>query len=283
MFQLNASSSSSDAEDDDAPLPFPAALPRSDFLARDFHAPSYLSSLPHRHQTLEDLRADLRDRSSAISAELLDLVNSNYTAFLSLGNDLRGGDNEVEDVKVAMLGFRRAIDEIKVRVRSRGMEVKGLSEELGVVRKEVEIGRLLLEIDQRLSALETRLALRNDSSTIRDRPWVGDDSEDDEADEDGEDHIDGLLASSPRKLATLSREYMHIERLATFVGREKPLIAKMDPRMQQCRNTILLDLSNALKEARRAGPKAHPRTVKFLRIYSGLGCEADAIDALKSK
>lgn len=84
--------SSSTSDDGDAPLPFPTALPRSDFLAADFQPAEYLSSLPQRHQTLEDLRAELRERSSAISAELLELVNNNYTAFLSLGDDLRGGD-----------------------------------------------------------------------------------------------------------------------------------------------------------------------------------------------
>lgn len=86
-----ASSSSSDSDNDDAPLPFPVALPRADFLAKDFRPAEYLSALPHRHQTLEDLRAELRERSAAISAELLELVNGNYTAFLSLGNELKGG------------------------------------------------------------------------------------------------------------------------------------------------------------------------------------------------
>jgi hypothetical protein len=103
-----SSSSSSAADDDDVPLPFPSALPRDDFLKPDFDPVAYLSALlPDRHQTLEDLRGELRDRSGAISAELLELVNGNYTAFLSLGGELKGGEDRVEDVKVALLAFRR--------------------------------------------------------------------------------------------------------------------------------------------------------------------------------
>ncbi|TVY76555.1 hypothetical protein Focb16_v006520 [Fusarium oxysporum f. sp. cubense] len=117
-FTLSGSDTSS--VDEDAPLPFPEALPRADFLAQDFQPAAYLSALPHRHQTLEDLRSDLRDRSAAISSELLELVNSNYTAFLSLGSELRGGDDKVEDVKVSLLGFRRAVEEVKTKLLRRG-------------------------------------------------------------------------------------------------------------------------------------------------------------------
>ncbi|CRK35996.1 hypothetical protein BN1708_016494, partial [Verticillium longisporum] len=129
------------------------------FLAADFDPASYLSNLPHRHQTLDDLKSDLRERSAAISAELLELVNSNYTAFLSLGDELRGGDDKVEDVKVAMLGFRRQIEEIKSRVRTRKDEAASLTGELGDVRKEIETGRRMLELDDRVSALEEKLAV----------------------------------------------------------------------------------------------------------------------------
>ena len=80
-------------------LPYPLALPRSDFLSPTFSARTYLSSLTNRHQTLEDLRSDLRERSQLLSKELLDLVNENYESFLGLGEGLRGGKEKVEDVR----------------------------------------------------------------------------------------------------------------------------------------------------------------------------------------
>ncbi|WYZ38187.1 hypothetical protein EsH8_III_000101 [Colletotrichum jinshuiense] len=282
-FHLPSSSSSSAGDDDDAPLPFPAALPRSDFLAPDFHPANYLSALPHRHQTLDDLKAELRDRSAAISAELLELVNGNYTAFLSLGNELRGGDERVENVRVAMLGFRRAVEEIKVRVRSRGEEVQGLSDELREVRRGIEAGRKMLELDERVSALEERLALASmpgkcSGQDEEDDDW-GTDSEDEDEEED---EVGGLVGSSPTKLAGFAQDYCIIEALADAIGREVQFVVKTEARLTRCRNTILLDLGTAIKEARKAGPKGQARVVKYLGLYGLLDAQAEAIRALKS-
>ncbi len=99
-FYFSGDSASISSADDQDNLPYPEALPRSDFLAPEFDAATYLSTLSGRHQTLEDLRSDLRERSQALSKELLDLVNTNYEQFLSLGSDLRGGEEKVEDVRV---------------------------------------------------------------------------------------------------------------------------------------------------------------------------------------
>ncbi|KAF6828971.1 hypothetical protein CPLU01_08201 [Colletotrichum plurivorum] len=287
-FHLPSSSSSSSAGggngsddyDDGAPLPFPAALPRSDFLAPDFHPAHYLSALPHRHQTLDDLRAELRDRSAAISAELLELVNANYTAFLSLGTELRGGDERVENVRVAMLGFRRAVEEVKARVRARGEEARGLSGELGDVRRDIEAGRKMLELDERVAALEERLALASlPGKGVPDEEddWDADDSEESEDDEE-----EGLVASSPAKLAGFAQDFCIIEALADAIGRDVPFVVKTEARMTRCRNTILLDLGTAMKEARKAGKKGQQRVVKYLGLYGLLDAQAEAIKALKS-
>ncbi|KAH0440667.1 hypothetical protein CcaCcLH18_02337 [Colletotrichum camelliae] len=266
-------------DDDDAPLPFPAALPRSDFLAKDFHPANYLSALPHRHQTLDDLKAELRDRSAAISAELLELVNANYTAFLSLGNELRGGDERVENVRVAMLGFRRAVDEIKARVRARGEEVGGLSGELREVRRGIEAGRKMLELDERVTALEERLALASLPGKKEDEEWDEDESEESDEEEEG-GH--GLVGSSPAKLAGFAQDYCIIEALADAIGRDVQFVIKTEARMTRCRNTILLDLGTAMKEARKAGKRGQPRVVKYLGLYGLLDAQAEAIKALKS-
>ncbi|KAK1637904.1 oligomeric golgi complex component, COG2-domain-containing protein [Colletotrichum phormii] len=285
-----ASGTGSGYEDDDAPLPFPAALPRSDFLAPNFHPANYLSALPHRHQTLDDLKAELRDRSAAISAELLELVNGNYTAFLSLGNELRGGDERVENVRVAMLGFRRAVEEIKGKVRTRGEEVQGLSGELREVRRGIEVGRKMLELDERVSSLEERLALASLPGKRKtgdggeeeedDDDWDADDSE--ESDEEEDDDVGGLVGSSPAKLAGFAQDFCIVEALADAVGRDAQFVVKAEARMVRCRNTILLDLGTAMKEARKAGKKGQARTVKYLGLYGLLDAQAEAIRTLKS-
>ncbi|EKJ76863.1 hypothetical protein NXS19_009701 [Fusarium pseudograminearum] len=268
QFTLSSSDSSSSV-DDDAPLPFPEALPRADFLAKDFQPAAYLSALPHRHQTLEDLRSDLRDRSAAISSELLELVNSNYTAFLSLGSELRGGDDKVENAKVSLLGFRRAVEEVKTKVTERREETNTLNGELRGVRSAIEKGRKMMELSERLASLEERLSL--------DSLPAGEDWDEDSEDE-GEDDNYG---SSTAKLLTSAQECSRITKLLESMDPDTPYVIKMEERLARCRNTLLLDLGNALKEAKKAGVKGQDRVLKCLAIYRVLDAQSEAVKALR--
>ncbi|KAI0439730.1 oligomeric golgi complex component, COG2-domain-containing protein [Xylaria telfairii] len=273
-FELPSSASTSAAsegsDDDDTPLPFPTALPRSDFLAPSFSAASYLSSLPHRHQTLEDLRSDLRERSAAIGAELLELVNANYASFLGLGDELQGGEDRVEDVRVGLLGFRRAVEDVRGRVRDRGAEVAALTGELSAVRGEIEVGRKMLELDDRIAALEGRLAIGSAADS--------DESEDDDDEDDDEDGV----GSSAAKLTQLAGDYVAMDELADEIGWDIPLVRRMEERMIRCRNTLLLDLNAALKEARKAGVPGRTKLLRLMGVYAMLDAQAEAVKALKS-
>ncbi|KAL6807109.1 COG complex component, COG2 domain-containing protein [Trichoderma sp. SZMC 28013] len=272
------SSDSSDAEDD-VPLPFPAALPRTDFLATEFQPAEYLSALPHRHQTLEDLRSDLRERTATISTELLELVNSNYTAFLSLGSELRGGDEKVEDVKVSLLGFRRAVEEVKEKVSERRRDAESLTNELRDVRSDIEQGRAMLEISERLSTLEETLAL--DSLPKREAAEWDDDSEDDEELE--AEAVEGLIGSPPSQLLASARECSQVGILIGKLDEKNAFVAKLRARLMKCRNTLLLDLNNALKEARAAGVKGQGRVLGYLGVYRVLDAQGDAVKALRGR
>lgn len=326
-FQLPSSSSSSSppsprqtfpsgsddgGSDDDAPLPFPTALSRRDFLAPDFNAAEYLSSLfpdaaastpsadvhvdeqgrtgagagglgmgmsslvGTRHQTLEDLRAELRERSGGISAELLELVNANYTSFLGLGDELHGGEERVEDVRVGLLGFRRQVEEVRGRVRGRRDEVARAGAELRGVRGQVAVGRRMLELDERLDVLLGRLE------------EAGDDDEDGDSDDEdtdgGEDGGEGsFTGSSPALLMELATEYRRIERLADAIGRDLPYVKKMEERITRCRNTLLVDLGTSMKEARKAKEKGRDRVLRLLAVYRLLGAHGEGIKILKEK
>lgn len=290
-FQLPSSSSSSSADHDparppngdndddddfdpDAPLPFPTALSRRDFLAPDFNAATYLSSLfpsgssdgtdgagaHHRHQTLEDLRAELRERSSAISAELLELVNANYAAFLGLGDGLRGGGERAEDVRVALLGFRRQVEDVQARVRGRREDVQRSGAELRAVRGEVEAGRRMLELDERCGVLLGKLEGGGDQE-----------------EEDDDDSVD----DEEYRLGEMAREYNAIVRLANALGRDLPYVRKMEEKITRCRNTLLLDLGASLKEARKAGEQE--KTLRLLGVYRLLGAYSEGVKTLKEK
>jgi hypothetical protein len=230
------------------------------------------------------LRSDLRERSAAISSELLELVNSNYTAFLSLGNDLRGGDDKVEDVKVALLGFRRAVEEVKEKVTQRKEQTAALNGELKDVRAYIETGRELLELSDRLSTLEERLALDSlpSAASKQNQMWDSDiESSEDEVDEDGHSHAVGLVASSPAKLTISAHQCRYIMDMVETLDQNHPFVVKAEERLNRCRNTLLLDLGNALKEARAAGPKGKGRILRYLGVYRIIDAQNEAVKSLR--
>jgi hypothetical protein len=274
--------SESHSDDDEDNLPYPKALPRSDFLSKDFDAPTYLSTLADRHQTLEDLRTDLRERSHALSQELLDLVNTNYEQFLSLGSDLKGGEEKVEGVRVGLLGFKRGVEDVRAKVRERKDEVETLLLEKKGVGKDIAFGRKLLELDARLEDLEDRLmvsSLGRGANGVEEDTW--NDSEDEEDDED-ELTADGVIGgTSTRKLRQLVLDYQHIDYLLQSIGTEHPFVIAQDSRITRVRNTIMLDLNAATKQAAAMGEDGKTPLVKMLNIYREFGAGAEAVKLLR--
>jgi conserved oligomeric Golgi complex subunit 2 len=270
------------SSDDEDNLPYPEALPRSDFLSKDFEAPTYLSTLADRHQTLEDLRTDLRERSQALSQELLDLVNTNYEQFLSLGSDLKGGDEKVEDVRVGLLGFKRGVEDVRTKVRERKHDVETLLVEKKGIGKDIALGRKLLELEARLEDLEDRLmvsSLGRGPNGVDEDAWS--ESEDDDDDDDGLT-ADGVIGgTSTRKLRQLVLDYRHVDCLLDSIGREHPFVIAQDSRITRVRNTILLDLNSATKQAAALGEDGKARLVKMLSLYREFGAGGEAVKLLR--
>jgi hypothetical protein len=275
----SASVSSSDDEDN---LPYPQALPRTDFLVPNFDPSAYLSTLSDRHQTLEDLRSDLRERSQALSKELLDLVNTNYEQFLSLGSDLRGGEEKVEDVRVGLLGFKRGVEDVRTKIKERGIQVQGLLDEKTNIGKQISTGRKLLEIDARLEELEEKLMMasagRNAIGSSEDA-WS---ESDDDNDEEGLVEETGATGTSLKKLRQLVQDYRHTDQVIASVGSHHPFIIAQEPRLMRIRNTLLLDLSTALKQARGAGGSSSSRLLGLMGIYREMGEATEAVKVLKT-
>lgn len=275
-FYFGDDSASVSSADDEDNLPYPEALPRSDFLAPSFNASEYLSTLADRHQTLEDLRTDLRERSQALSKELLDLVNTNYEQFLSLGSDLRGGEEKVEDVRVGLLGLKRGFEEVRGKIQARGQEVEGLLGEKTRVNKDISSARMMLELDARLEELEENLMMGSVDRQTRDNVWS--DSEDDE-DDDAEIATGG---TSTQKLQRLVRDYGQVIQIAQAVGHSNAFITAQEPRLGRVRNVLLLDLNTAFKEANGSDDSSRAHLVKVLGIYREMGEAAEAVKVLKS-
>lgn len=280
--QFGGSDTSSDLEDDN--LPYPTPLPRSSFLTPDFSPVTYLSTLHNRHQTLEDLRSELRSRSQELSKELLDLLNANYQDFLSLGVSLRGGEEKVEEVKVGLLGFKKELENVKEVVSKREREVRDLLAERRALRKQIWLGRNLLELDGRLEDIEARLMVgtktRNGDGDEDDWDISETDDEDSEEDIQGNDGA-GTRFMSMNRLQKLVRDYLYIKRLGSAVASDHPYVRAQKPRISQVHDTLLLDLNVALKQAMSSGPLGKDRLIKMMGLYRDMDEANEAIRILR--
>ncbi|KAF2728234.1 hypothetical protein EJ04DRAFT_477685 [Polyplosphaeria fusca] len=269
-FYFDSGDASSD--DDVDTLPYPAPLQRSDFLAPHFEPSEYLSSLRNRHQTLEDLRSELRARSQLLSKELLDLVNANYTDFLSLGQSLKSGDERIEEVRVGLLGFRKEVESLRAKVVEREGEVAKCVDQRVEVRRKIAVGRALVDYDERLKLLEERLMVATGGKHAVDD---SDESEDDEDDEE-----EGGYSLGIARLRKHVLQYRLILQIEKEIG-EHPFLAAQAPRIMKVRNTMLLDLSTELQQAKAAGEPGKGRVVKILGLYADMDANAEAVKVIK--
>ncbi|KAH0545283.1 hypothetical protein FGG08_000582 [Glutinoglossum americanum] len=285
--------SSSDDDDEEDDLPYPRPLPRSSFLTPTFTPTAFLSTHAHnRHQTLEDLRSELRQRSQDLAAELVQLVNADYHDYLSLGDSLRGGGEKVEEVTVGVLAFRGGVEEVREKVRGRRAEVEGLLAERRRVRKEIWVGRGLVEVDRRLGELEEKLLLGSLPPGAQTDALADDNGETSDSDSLTSSSTDTDTSSpspstSPTRLHNLTTAYLSITRLLTRLDIPAHPFATttIAPRLLRVKNTLLLDLASALKEAsgRRKGKAAESegRLVRILGVYRELGEGGEAVRVLR--
>ena len=94
-----------DDDDDDQPLDSQHALPSYKPLSHDdpylsadaFDVELFLQS--RSYTSLPDLRTELRDYLATLKEELVQLINDDYEAFISLSTDLRGEGTRLERLK----------------------------------------------------------------------------------------------------------------------------------------------------------------------------------------
>ncbi|GES65699.1 oligomeric golgi complex component, COG2-domain-containing protein [Aspergillus terreus] len=285
--------SASDLDDDTTGLPFPEPLSRASFLSPDFDPAKYLSSLTNRHQSLEDLRQELRELDQSLSRELLDLVNENYQDFLSLGVALQGGEEKVEQVRVGLLAFQRDVQAIRDKVEARYQEVQQLIEEKKGIRRNANICRALLDFADRVEELERRLMIGGDASNHQkgSTDQFDEDSDpgllDSESEEDSDDdelpngaHAAPLV--SLKRLEHHIQKYVYLTRLSSRIGDQHPFLLNQQPRLSKIRAAVLLDLKTALEQASHAGEKRDTKTLGVLRLYKLMGEDTSAVTALKN-
>lgn len=242
-------------------LPFPAPLDRSTFLTPTFNAADFLASLTARFQTVEDLQTELQDLLKALSKELVDLVNDNYTDFLSLGDKLKGGEDRIEEIRVGLLGFQRDVTGVRALIQQRSSDIQTLLQEKREVRKQIRNARNLLEIDERLEELESQLDLvsTHDSESTRmleitsdeklvdfgdwPREWLQDSSGTHTFEVEG----DSDEAQIPTRIATRLQKFQAVQLLASKCGEQSPFVLAQRDRVSQIKDALAKDFEVAIR------------------------------------
>ena len=91
-------------------LPILASLSHADshLSAPSFSVEDFLVS--RSHTSLSELRLELRDYLATLKEELVQLINDDYTAFISLSTDLRSEGARLERLKFPLGGVKREIE-----------------------------------------------------------------------------------------------------------------------------------------------------------------------------
>ncbi|TDL25958.1 COG complex component [Rickenella mellea] len=140
---------------------FPQLLPLS-------HDNTYLKSstfsveqflLSRSFTSLPDLRAELRDYLAKLKDELVQLINDDYEAFISLSTDLRGEGTRLERLKWPLRGLRNEILESRSQLQGVQQAVDEKLQKRSSLREEKALLHLLLKIADSVSRLESLLLI----------------------------------------------------------------------------------------------------------------------------
>lgn len=196
-----------------------------------------------------------------------------------MGAALRGGEERVEEVAVGLMGLRKAVGEVRGSVGVREGEVGALVRERERVRRERGVARGLLEVERRVGELEAGLVVGGQKT----KGEGGDSSDEEEDEEDEEDDSDeeGDNSVSLARLRRLARQYLGVRQIAERVGVEHPFLVAQEPRLMKIRNTLLLDLGVALKQAKAAGAPGKNRVLKVMSIYAEMDEGMEAVKVLR--
>ena len=169
-------------------------------------------------------------------------------------------------------------------VGERRKEVEILLHEREQLWRERQTARGLLDVEARTAELEEKLMVHSagkKSSTDGDGESESSEGEEDE-DEEG---ADGSLRTCVplKRLQRDTQQYMCLLEVIERIGPEHPFIKAQDARVLRIRNTLLLDLSTALKQARTMGEVGRGRLMKLLALFRDLDEEKEAVNALKSR
>jgi hypothetical protein len=190
---------------------------------------------------------------------------------------LRGGEEKVEGVRVGLLGFGKEVEELAKGVEEREEEVRRLVEERRGVRRRIEVGRRLVEFEERVRECEEAVG-------VVEREGGGFESDSSEEEEEEEDEGEDDEARFGTSVGRLRRNVVQYRMAGEVVKglEEHPFVVAQTQRLGKVRSILLLDLSTALQQAKRAGTAGSGRVMQIMKVYADMEESGEAVKVLKS-
>jgi hypothetical protein len=159
-------------------------------------------------------------------------------------------------------------------VQDRAKETAELLSEKKGLRKEIVLGRSLLEVHERLEELEEKLGIK-----IKEGEDDDDDEDEDDEDEDEDTPESSSYNSAVRRLRKQSEQYLMIVFQSSKIGLSHPFLVSLQPRVEEVRKTLILDLSASLRQARSSNDMN--AVLGFSQVFGILEAQNDALKVLK--
>lgn len=138
---------------------YPAIITRDDFADNpDFDPDSFLYD-NHRFTSLDSLLRDLKSLSQTLNQDLLDLVNSEYTSFIQLGQSIGGCLDLINNISLDVGKFNQQLQFSKKNLTDSSVTAKRAlqqKERLNVLKNKA---KLILLLNEQCSSFETLLGL----------------------------------------------------------------------------------------------------------------------------
>ncbi|KII92438.1 hypothetical protein PLICRDRAFT_172529 [Plicaturopsis crispa FD-325 SS-3] len=272
---LRDSNKSDSIQDHDLPLFVPLAHSNEYLTAPEFALDDFL--LSRAHESLPDLRAELREYLGALKEELVRLINDDYEAFISLSTDLKGEGVRLQRLKWPLAGLKEQALLSKQELQLIQDAIQGKLRMRATIREEKALLHLLLKISESITRLESLLLIEGPSSPAP-------------IPEDNRSHA--------KHLARAAAEYTQLLYHASKARAETcAFVDEVQWRIDRIRSTLSADLDHLFARtlvdtsSSRSGDapparSARPRTTdadlaECLRTYEMLGLWREAEDVLR--
>ncbi|KAK1230452.1 hypothetical protein PQX77_006462 [Marasmius sp. AFHP31] len=273
--------SSRDYDEDaahDLPEYVPLSHDNSYLTAETFDVEDFL--LSRSHTSLQDLKVELRDYLSNLKEELVQLINDDYEAFISLSTDLKGEGTRLSNLKAPLVGLKQEIQTSKSELYAIQDTIQEKLKKRAALREEKALLHLLLKISESMTRLESLLLIStNENPEMDDIPALNPEGQTEER------------GNRAKHLSRVAAEYTQLLYHANKARGERcAFVDEIQWRIDRIQSTISSDLDHlfgttltSLTEGKGESEKTKLITdlTECLKTYDVLALWRDAEDVLR--